>query len=46
MKRNFWTKLGLLSLACGLFLTAPAAIINADDTTPKNQYRHFELRQQ
>lgn len=33
MKRNFWTKLGLLSLACGLFLTAPAAIINADDTT-------------
>lgn len=32
MKRNFWTKLGLLSLACGLFLTAPAAIINADDT--------------
>ena len=31
MKRNFWTKLGLLSLACGLFLTAPAAIINADD---------------
>ena len=35
MKRNFWTKLGLLSLACGLFLTAPAAIINADDTTPQ-----------
>lgn len=33
MKRNFGTKLGLLSLACGLFLTAPAAIINADDTT-------------
>ena len=33
MKRNFWTKLGLLSLACGLFLTAPSAIINADDTT-------------
>lgn len=33
MKRNFWTKLGLLSLACGLFMTAPTAIINADDTT-------------
>ena len=32
MKRNFWTKLGLLSLACGLFMTAPTAIINADDT--------------
>lgn len=33
MKRNFWTKLGLLSLACGLFMTAPTAIINADNTT-------------
>ena len=33
MKRNFWTKLGLLSLACGLFMTAPTAIINAADTT-------------
>lgn len=33
MKRDFWTKLGLLSLACGLFMTAPTAIINADDTT-------------
>ena len=33
MKRNFWTKLGLLSLACGLFMTVPTAIINADDTT-------------
>lgn len=33
MKRNFWTKLGLLSLACGLFMTAPTAIINADDIT-------------
>lgn len=26
-------KLGLLSLACGLFMTAPTAIINAADTT-------------
>ena len=33
MKRNFWMKLGLLSLACGLFMTAPTAIINAADTT-------------
>lgn len=33
MKRNFWTKLGLLGLACGISLAAPAAIINADDTT-------------
>lgn len=44
MKRSFWTKLGLLSLACGLFLTAPAAIINADDTTiTKNSTATLEL---
>lgn len=43
MKRNFWTKLGLLSLACGLFLTAPAAIINADDTPPKTSTATLNL---
>lgn len=33
MKRKFLTKLGLLSLACGINFAAPVSIIHAEDTT-------------